>query len=429
MTWRHRSARPGTQPSRRLRALALAAITVLGLSAAPPFVPSVAAANDRLPDLQMAKLTDFRIVTTAGGQRLLRFTAIMLNLGAGALEITSSRPNVSSPWDVDQVIYDDAGGSRTIETDAALNYAGDGHSHWHVTKIVDHDMWSTSRTLHGSKVGFCFFDTTLWDPDLPNSPASRYYLEQWCGGQPALTSRVGISVGWGDRYSWQLPYQWIDITGLPGGTYTLRAIVDARDELTESSDTNNCTYTRLSFNATGTAISLLASGYTCPNDWTAGPFADDIAWLYAEGLTTGCGVKLYCPNEAVSRAEMASFLVRALDLPPSEIDAFSDDDGTTHEADINALAAAEITSGCGPTTFCPTAPVSRAAMASFLVRALDLPASASDVFTDDAGSTHEADINALAAAGITTGCGPETFCPTSSVSRGQMAAFLHRAFE
>jgi hypothetical protein len=66
-------------------------------------------------------------------------------------------------------------------------------------------------------------------------------------------------------------------------------------------------------------------------------------------------------------------------------------------------------------------------MATFLVRAYDLPPSSDDVFTDDeAFATHEDAINALAAAGVTTGCAPERYCPSASVTRGQMMAFLFR---
>ena len=204
--------------------------------------------------------------------------------------------------------------------------------------------------------------------------------------------------------------------------------MDARNEFTETSNTNNCTYTRLRFNTTGTAVTVLGSGSTCVNDWSTSPFAADIAWIYDEAITTGCGIDLFCPAGIVDRASTASFLVRALALPPSATDFFTDDETSTHEADINALAAAGITTGCGPTTYCPTRAVTRAQMASFLVRTLDLPTTTKDFFTDDDTSTHEADINALAAAGITTGCGPTTYCPASPVLRGQMAAFLHRAF-
>jgi hypothetical protein len=70
-------------------------------------------------------------------------------------------------------------------------------------------------------------------------------------------------------------------------------------------------------------------------------------------------------------------------------------------------------------------------MAAFLVRALGLPAWAgADRFVDDDVSEFEADVEALAAAGITVGCNPpanDRFCPDAGVTRGQMAAFLHRA--
>jgi len=156
-------------------------------------------------------------------------------------------------------------------------------------------------------------------------------------------------------------------------------------------------------------------------------FEADIEWLFEQGITFGCAVDLFCPKAPVTREQMASFLVRALDLPFSTTDAFTDDDGSLHQADINALAAAGITQGCGGTNYCPKSPVSRQEMASFLVRALDLPAATLDYFTDDAGSIHEADNNSLALAEITLGCEPSLFCPTATVLREQMAAFLHRA--
>jgi hypothetical protein len=68
-------------------------------------------------------------------------------------------------------------------------------------------------------------------------------------------------------------------------------------------------------------------------------------------------------------------------------------------------------------------------MASFLVRALDLPRTTVDSFTDDEGSIHENDINRLAASGITAGCSATRFCPTDRVTRGQILAFLFRAFD
>ncbi len=162
------------------------------------------------------------------------------------------------------------------------------------------------------------------------------------------------------------------------------------------------------------------------SDVTTSRFLDDIMWLSSEGITTGCGRERFCPDEVVTRAQMATFLTRALELPPAGQDFFTDDEGNSHEANINRIAAAGITTGCAGTRYCPDARVNRGAMATFLDRALDLPPTSQDFFDDDEENQHEAAINRLAAAGITTGCGGGNYCPTESVTRGQMAAFLHR---
>ena len=119
--------------------------------------------------------------------------------------------------------------------------------------------------------------------------------------------------------------------------------------------------------------------------------------------------------------------------PPLPPNTFIDDDGSVFEADIEWLAAAGITRGCNPPLndmFCPGESVTRGQMAAFLVRALDLPDGGGVAFVDDDGSIFESDIERLAAAGITRGCNPpsnDRFCPNDPVTRAQMSAFLHRA--
>ena len=155
----------------------------------------------------------------------------------------------------------------------------------------------------------------------------------------------------------------------------------------------------------------------------------DIEWLHGAGFTNGCTPTLYCPFRSLDRGEMAAFLVRALGLPATEEDFFTDDGASTYEDSINRLAAAEVATGCGPGLYCPKGTLTREEMASFLVRGFGLPASEIDRFTDDEASTHEADINALAAADVTRGCSdadPSLFCPTQAVRRDKMAAFLFR---
>ena len=136
----------------------------------------------------------------------------------------------------------------------------------------------------------------------------------------------------------------------------------------------------------------------------------------------------YCPDGYVTREQMATFLARALKLTGTAPDAFTDDEASPHEPNINLVAKAGIATGCAATKYCPTALVSREQMASFLARALKLAGTAPDAFTDDEQSIHEPNINLVAKAGVATGCGNGKYCPTANVTRGQMAAFLHRAF-
>ncbi len=108
----------------------------------------------------------------------------------------------------------------------------------------------------------------------------------------------------------------------------------------------------------------------------AHPFVTDIEWLAGEGITKGCNPPTndrFCPEQPVTRGQMAAFLTRALDLESGTPGAFGDDDGTVFELDIEALAGAGITKGCNPPTndrFCPEQPVTRGQMAAFLYRAL-----------------------------------------------------------
>jgi hypothetical protein len=176
-----------------------------------------------------------------------------------------------------------------------------------------------------------------------------------------------------------------------------------------------------------------------------GTFTDDdetsqeghIEAIAASGITRGCNPPVndrFCPRNFVTRGQVASFLVRALQLPSAEVaDQFVDDDESPHAADIDSLVAAGITRGCGipeDRKFCPDRPVSRGEMAAFLVRAFDFePPAEADPFVDDNESVFEQDIEALAAAGVTSGCGSDTFCPDRPILRANLAVFLVRALQ
>jgi subtilisin family serine protease len=166
-------------------------------------------------------------------------------------------------------------------------------------------------------------------------------------------------------------------------------------------------------------------------------FEADIEWAAEVGVTKGCNPPdntLFCPDDSVTREQMAAFLNRYLDLPAPSKDYFSDDNNSIFQNDINRLAEAGITKGCNPpanTMFCPKDHVSREQMAAFLVRAFHLSDNTHPGFDDvAANNTFVVDIGKLATAGITKGCNPPAntmFCPKQDVTRGQMTAFLHRA--
>jgi len=157
-------------------------------------------------------------------------------------------------------------------------------------------------------------------------------------------------------------------------------------------------------------------------------FAGEVLGLDVLGITTGCTATAFCPGDPVTRGEMAAFLVRALSLPAATVrDTFDDDDGSFFEADIEALALAGITTGCETGRFCTDQMVTRGEMATFLVRGFALASAAGNTFDDDDGSVFEADIEALRTRGITNGCTPTSYCPDRPVTREQMAAFLVRA--
>ena len=155
----------------------------------------------------------------------------------------------------------------------------------------------------------------------------------------------------------------------------------------------------------------------------------NIEAIFAAGITTGCSASpaLFCPTQVVTRGQMAAFLTRALDLPAPDRDYFTDDGGSMFEDQINRLATAGITGGCSIGIFCPNDTITREQMAAFLVRAYSYATPGTDRFSDDDGSQFEAEINLLAEAGITTGCAADRFCPTNPVLRDQMATFLARA--
>ena len=166
--------------------------------------------------------------------------------------------------------------------------------------------------------------------------------------------------------------------------------------------------------------------------------------VYAAGITGGCGLTplTYCPEEIVTRAQMAVFLLRGIHSSSYTPPGVGGNTGFTDvspsywsAAWIKQLAAEGITAGCDNGNYCPEAPINRAQMAVFLLRAkhgssYTPPAVGSSTGFGDVPGNHWAAawIKQLVAEGITVGCESGNYCPEAPVTRAQMAVFLTRTF-
>jgi Lysyl oxidase len=213
------------------------------------------AAVDRVPDLGVAQLRDLTVESQSNGTKLLRYTTILANVGAGPFELRASRPNTSSDFTAAQRIYDTAGGYRDVPLPNAkmvwaanpAGFAGDGHNHWHVVDLEKGDLTRLDNgVVHvGSlaKHGFCFYDNVAFRLSLPGAAQNAAYTtgNSCAGGNPSSTEiLMGLSVGWGDAYYWNTLWQWVDITGLGNGRYRLDASINASGlGLVESNPSND----------------------------------------------------------------------------------------------------------------------------------------------------------------------------------------------
>ena len=236
---------------------------ILSLLVVALVLPAAAQAALRNADLGMARLNNIQ-VTTSGARKFLRFSATIVNVGVAPFELRGTRSSSSDPFSIVQRIRDDSGGFVDVPVTVGTQFAGDGHSHWH---IVNLERYELSRLDNGNKVGtsaksgFCFYDTTAYRTSLAGAPSSAQYGSSGCGTTNSLSLTMGISVGWGDTYPWTLPDQYIEITGLANGHYRLTATADAEGRFQESNESNNATWVDLSFSKQGKNTRVRILGY------------------------------------------------------------------------------------------------------------------------------------------------------------------------
>ena len=168
-------------------------------------------------------------------------------------------------------------------------------------------------------------------------------------------------------------------------------------------------------------------------------FYSFVTTLVSNAITVGVGGGLYGVDQSTLRQQMAVFLLKGKHglcyTPPPCTGTFGDVPCPSTFADwIEALAAEGISGGCGNGNFCPTNPVRRDQMAPFLLKAEHsssyLPPTCTGLFPDVPCPSLFADwIEQLAAEAITGGCGGGNYCPLNPSTRGQMAVFVVKTFK
>jgi hypothetical protein len=204
-----------------------------------------------LPDLTMLPPTDFKI-EYANGRKLLRFTTTAVNIGAGPFQVVGYDPTdgnaaLTDTLSVKQQIKRSDGTWVERATTAKMQWAGDGHNHWHILGYQKFKLLTLGATAlrYTAKTGFCAFDSYLYTSTKP----AYYTWEKTCRTLPNGTVFMGTSRNWGDVYKSNLAFQWIDITGLATGDYLLRVIADppygSPGQFRESIETNNRAWAKI----------------------------------------------------------------------------------------------------------------------------------------------------------------------------------------
>jgi hypothetical protein len=246
--------------TRRGIRLALA-LALFAIAMGPAAAVRAGQSPEKLPDLAMLPPFDFRIEGD-GGQRLLRFSTVQVNVGPGRFRILGhASDGTANPGDILSVVqwikHEDGTWSQR-PTDARMSWSfDDGHDHWHLIDFQKFKLVSLESDVLGNvaKTGFCSFDSYPY-----TSPKQAFYTSERDICQTNSDGRVlmGTSRGWGDIYRWSIAFQWIDITGLPNGDYKLRVVVDppvgSVGQFRESENSNNRAWTKIHIGTSNVTI-------------------------------------------------------------------------------------------------------------------------------------------------------------------------------
>ena len=203
---------------------------------------------EHLPDFGLARVGDLRLIRTPSGSLQLRFSSTLVNVGAGPIVVRATRKKPKDEFVVAQRIrtLDGRHPFRTVQVGTV--FAGDGHTHWHIRDVVRYTLSPLGETAgskpkrRAQKVGFCLYDNER-RAVREGQPTRPEFLREGCGHErDTRLLRMGLSVGWGDKYSWTLLGQYVPLTGLPAGDYRLLGQANPVDAFFEQRTDNNFVY-------------------------------------------------------------------------------------------------------------------------------------------------------------------------------------------
>ncbi len=350
----------------------------------------------------------------------------------------SDRPHISyldysysATGGYDLRYYSGAAGAKVTVDPSGIDgldssIAVDSNGHPHISYIASYDGWSTFDLKYAHFNGSSWNITTV-ETDVQRGTA----IALDASGKPHIVYKK-----WGD-FAVGLNYARFN------GTTWVKEQIEDHAGYSPSLALDSGGNAHVSFYSFDPAC----DGYICLQyaSVTTPPPAlfDDVPaahWAYSfvtalsnAGITGGCSSNppLFCPDESITRAQMAVFIEAFLGHPANPCtNRFADAPLSSPFCGfIERMADDGITSGCGGMNFCPDAPVTRGQMAVFIEAALG--------HTSTTCTAQFADVPAfnpfcrfiehLAADAITGGCGGTDFCPNSPVTRAQMAVFLGAA--
>lgn len=243
----------------------VAAAVLSGATLAAPSAEGTTAGTKHYPDLLTRKPSDLNIVrecsllVTGDCKKLLRFSNTVWNKGDGRLEMRPVNDSSLGKTKAYQRIWShDASGKWYLveEFEVGEFVFHTSHNHWHFEGFANYALQNENSDgsignnvkRSSQKTTFCVIDTNRINSNLEHSGPQTYTK---CG----QTDITGLTVGWGDKYKYNLSGQWIDITNLPDGRYWLVSTADYQDRLKETNNSNN--WAAVKIKISGTSVTEL----------------------------------------------------------------------------------------------------------------------------------------------------------------------------